>query len=58
VIRWYLAKFLQLSGISMMPTALFLGVTAQNGMTLEVRFLALGVMLFAAGWLVEGKRET
>ncbi|MCC6741187.1 MAG: hypothetical protein IT452_19255 [Planctomycetia bacterium] len=50
--RWCLAKFLELSGISLLASALYWGV-GQGSMKMEMRLLALGSVVFAAGWWLE-----
>lgn len=50
--RWCFAKFLELSGISLLASALYWGV-AEGSMGMEMRLLALGSLVFAAGWVLE-----
>lgn len=52
MIRWYFAKFLQLSGMSLLGSALYFGV-AQNDMKMEVKLLAFGTVVFLAGFMLD-----
>jgi hypothetical protein len=52
MIRWYFAKFLELSGIGLLTSALWFGI-AQNSMSMEVKLLALGAIVFAFGWALD-----
>lgn len=52
MLRWYFAKFLEICGMSLLGSALYFGV-AQNDMGMEVKLLALGAIIFGAGYVFE-----
>lgn len=52
MIRWYMAKFLELSGMSLLGSALYFGMV-QDNMTMEVKLLMLGVIVFLSGLILE-----
>ena len=53
-----LAKILQFTGMSMLPSALLLGLTQQNAIRQELTLSFVGCILFLAGALcVRKKRE-
>lgn len=52
---FYIGKTLELLGLFFMPTALYFGIAFPGaaGMTYEMTFLGLGVMVFFLGYVVE-----
>ena len=51
-IRLFLAKSVELTGMVVVGIALFVGVQ-DNDMDRELTTLALGALVFIAGWLLE-----
>ena len=54
--REQVGRSLQISGMLILPVALFLGV-AHGLVRLEVMLLGVGGFLFVAGWLLTRERE-
>lgn len=52
--RWYFAKFLELSGIALLGSALYWGIV-QNSMKMEVQLLTVGSVVFAVGWFLDSR---
>jgi len=52
----YLAKALQLIGMSNLLVGLYVGLTEQGGMWPELYLFLLGIILFSIGRLVERRR--
>ena len=52
--RWSIAKFLELSGIALLTSALYWGLV-QNSMQMEVRLLSVGAIVFCVGWFLDSK---
>lgn len=52
--RWYFAKFLELSGIALLGSALYWGIV-QNSMKMEVQLLTVGSVVFAFGWFLDSR---
>jgi hypothetical protein len=55
-VKFYLAKLLQLIGITNVGFGLFYGLTTESGMGFELRMLILGSAFFLLGRLLEGRR--
>lgn len=54
--KFYLAKLLQLIGITNVGFGLFYGLTTEGGMRFELRMLIIGSAFFLLGRLLEGRR--
>jgi hypothetical protein len=54
-VLFYLAKAIEGVGLLMMPLALYLGMTLEGGqgMTLELKLLAIGFCIFQLGRILE-----
>ena len=52
--RWYFAKFLELSGIALLGSALYWGMV-MDSMKMEVQLLTVGSVVFAVGWFLEAR---
>lgn len=52
--RWYFAKFLELSGIAVIASALYWGI-AMNSMSMEVKFFTIGSVVFCIGWFLDSR---
>ena len=52
--RWPFAKFLELSGIALLGSALYWGMV-QNSMKMEVQLLTVGTVVFCVGWFLDSK---
>jgi len=52
---FYLAKFLELFGISTVGFGLVYGLTNEAGLRLELRMLLLGSAVFLLGRMIEGR---
>lgn len=52
--RWYFAKFLELSGIALLGSALYWGIV-QDSMKMEVQLLTVGSVVFAFGWFLDSR---
>ncbi len=56
--RFYVGKILELTGIGMLGFGLLEGVlNDHHGMRNEYALLALGSVVFYAGWVVEGGKS-
>lgn len=49
---WLIAKFLQGLGLCEVLYGLYLGI-AEGDMAQELRFVGVGILLFAVGWFIE-----
>jgi hypothetical protein len=47
------AKVVQLVGIATVGLGLVLGLTRENAMAQELRLLSAGILIFAAGWILQ-----
>jgi hypothetical protein len=52
---FYLAKFLELVGISTVGFGLVYGLTNETGLRLELRMLLIGSAVFLLGRMIEGR---
>jgi hypothetical protein len=52
--RWSFAKFLELSGIALLGSALYWGMV-QNSMKMEVQLLTVGTVVFCVGWFLDSR---
>jgi len=57
MLRLCFAKFLELSGMALLASALYWGIFQKN-MGMEIRLLALGALVFAGGWMIEPRSES
>jgi hypothetical protein len=49
-----LAKVLQALGLADVGFALYVGVTQPHGMRNEYKFTGIGILVFLAGYIIEG----
>lgn len=54
--RFYLAKLLQLIGITNVGFGLLYGMTTEEGLRFELHMLMIGSAIFLVGRLIEGRR--
>ncbi|MEK7466470.1 MAG: hypothetical protein AAB074_03555 [Planctomycetota bacterium] len=52
--RWSFAKFLELSGIALLGSALYWGIV-ENSMKMEVKLLTVGTVVFSVGWFLDSR---
>jgi hypothetical protein len=55
---FYFAKVLQAVGFADVGYGLFLGLTQEGGMTAELIFMGIGVIVFYLGRYLEGRAAT
>ena len=53
--RFYLAKFLELVGITTVGFGLVYGLTNETGLRFELRMLIAGSVVFLLGRMIEGR---
>jgi hypothetical protein len=51
---YFLAKVLQALGCADVLFALYVGVTDVHGMANEYKFTGIGILVFLAGYIIEG----
>ena len=49
-----LAKVLQALGLADVGFALYVGITQPTGMGIEYKFTGIGILVFLAGYIIEG----
>ena len=49
-----LAKVLQALGLADVGFALYVGITQPHGMGTEYKFTGIGILVFLAGYIIEG----
>ena len=49
-----LAKVLQALGLADVGFALYIGITQPHGMGTEYKFTGIGILVFLAGYIIEG----